>query len=307
MGSIWIIIINSTILKFMKILIIGKGYLGSRMAESWSDAVITDKIIKSKEDVLELIDEHKPDAILNAAGITGKPNVDWCEDHQLETIEGNTILPIEIAKACQERNVYLLHLGTGCIFYGSSPHADGVWREDDYANPVAVYTRSKYAADLVLATLPNIGIARLRMPIDDHPCSPNLIDKITRYEKIVDVVNSVTVVDDLVMACRKLLEKKAEGVYHTVNPGAIKHREIIDMYKELVDPEFTCEWVTEEEMVEQGLVKKKRSNNIMDSSRLEALGIHMRPIKEALRDAMEKYAKHKNDLDQDKEEGIASC
>lgn len=291
----------------MKILIIGKGYLGTRMAESWPDAVITDKIIKSKEDVLKLIDEHKPDAILNAAGITGKPNVDWCEDHQLETIEGNTILPIEIAKACQERGVYLLHLGTGCIFYGSSSHADGVWREDDYANPVAVYTRSKYAADLVLTTLPNIGIARLRMPIDDHPCPPNLIDKLVRYHKVVDVINSVTVVEDLIMACRKLLEKKAEGVFHTVNPGAIRHREIIGMYTELVDPDFTCEWVTEEELVEQGLAKKKRSNNIMDSSRLEVLGIHMRPVKEALRDAMEKYAKHKRDFDKDKEDGVASC
>lgn len=277
----------------MNILIIGKGYIGTRMAESWPDAVLADKRINSKEDVLALIDEHKPDAILNAAGVTGKPNVDWCEDHQLETIEGNTILPIEIAKACAERGVYMLHLGTGCIFYGSSPHEDGKWREDDYANPVAVYTRAKYAADLVLTTMPNIGIARLRMPIDDHPCAPNLIDKLARYDRVVDVTNSATVMEDLIMACHALIEKKAEGVFHTVNPGAIRHKEIMEMYQELVDPDHTCEWLTEEELVTTGLAKRKRSNNVMSSERLEALGIHMRPIHEAVRDAMEKYAKAK--------------
>ena len=86
----------------MKTLIIGKGWLGQRCAEEWPDAVLSDKHIKTMEDVLELLDEHKPDAVLNAAGVVGKPNVDWCEDHRVETIAGNTTLPIMIAEACQK-------------------------------------------------------------------------------------------------------------------------------------------------------------------------------------------------------------
>lgn len=281
----------------MKILILGNGYLGNRAKETWGNeaTLITDRII-SVEQVVSLIQTHQPDAVFNAAGVTGKPNVDWCETHQQETIQGNTVLPIMIAQACQQTNTYLLHLGTGCVFYGRSPHEDGVWNESDPANPVAVYSRAKYAADLVLSTMPNIGIARLRMPIDDRSCPQNLIDKITTYPKVIDVENSVTVVSDLLDACYQLMQKKGTGIFHCTNPGTIRHKQMISLYEELVDPSHTNEWITEEDLVAQGLAKKKRSNNFMRSTRLEELGIHMRPIDVAIRDVMEKYAKQVKSL-----------
>ncbi len=279
----------------MRILILGNGYIGSRAKEVWGDdAILSTTRIESIEDVRTLIREYRPDSIFNAAGVTGKPNVDWCETHQLETIFGNTVLPIQIAQAAQEAGIYLLHLATGCIFYGRSPHEDGVWTEADYGNPVAVYSKSKYAADLVLSTLPNVGIARLRMPIDDRPCPANLIDKITTYPKVVDVENSVTVVSDLLSACYQLMQKKGVGIFHCTNPGTIRHKEIISLYTELVDPSHHNEWISEEDLVLQGLAKKKRSNNFMRSTRLQEIGIEMRDIKIALRDTMEKYAKVKN-------------
>ena len=53
----------------MKILIIGNGYVGNRCKDVWGDeAVISDKRINSVEDVTSLLDEHRPDAVLNAAG-----------------------------------------------------------------------------------------------------------------------------------------------------------------------------------------------------------------------------------------------
>jgi dTDP-4-dehydrorhamnose reductase len=274
----------------MKILIIGKGYVGSRCADSWSDAVASDKRVTKIEDVLELIDEHKPDAVLNTAGKTGKPNVDWCETHQMETIQGNTQLPIMIANACQMRNVYMLHIGSGCIFYGESPDPAG-WKEDDFGNPTAVYSRAKYAADLVLSTLPNVGIARIRMPMDDVPSERNIVDKLAKYTKIIDVENSLTVIPDMVDVFHQLMEKKATGIFHVTNPGTVKHREIVELYKKLVDPSKTCEWISEDELVEDGLATKKRSTNKLQSRNLEKFGIKMRPAKEALEDTMRKYAK----------------
>lgn len=274
----------------MKILIIGKGYLGTRCSEEWPDAILSDKIIKSVDDVLVLLDEYKPEAVLNAAGVVGKPNVDWCETHQVETIQGNTILPFLIAEACQQKNVYLLHMGTGCIFYGLSPHG-GPWIEDDYGNPVAVYTRSKYAADLALATLPNVGIARIRMPIDYKSHPANLIDKLSKYPQIVDVENSVTVVEDMIGVFRQLLEQKASGIFHVTNPGSIKHREIIELYEKYVDSSHKNEWISEDNLVKLGLADKKRSNNIMTSKNLGKYGITMRPVRQAVEDVLRKYAK----------------
>ncbi|PIZ95255.1 MAG: hypothetical protein COX80_04810 [Candidatus Magasanikbacteria bacterium CG_4_10_14_0_2_um_filter_33_14] len=281
----------------MKILIIGNGYVGNRCKDAWGDeAVIAECHVNNKEDMLALLDKHNPDAVLNSAGVTGKPNVDWCEDHQMETIVGNTKLPITIAEGCQERGVYLLHMGSGCIFYGDSPHEDKKWREDDMGNPTEVtYSRTKWAADLVLSTLENVGIARIRMPIDWMPAPRNLIDKITTYPKVIDVENSVTILDDMIDVFHQLMEKKVSGIFHVTNPGNLKHRETIALYEELVDPSHTNEWISNDDLVKQGLATKTRSNNFLASENLEKIGIHMRDVHVAIRDTMEKYAKAKKE------------
>lgn len=275
----------------MKILIFGKGFVGQRCTHAWGDeAVLSNVFVRSKEDALQEIDRVRPDAVLNAAGVRGVPNVDWCDANQMETIRGNTVLPLFMADACQEAGIYLLHIGSGCIFYGDSPHDDKAWRENDFGNPRPTYSRTKWAADLALSTLPNVGIARIRMPIDAVSSPVNLIDKLASFEKVIDVENSVTVIDDMVNVFYQLMQKKGEGIFHATNPGTVRHREILALYEELVDPEHTNEWIADEDLVALGLATKGRSNNFLASERLNTIGIHMRPAKEALRDTMQKYA-----------------
>lgn len=278
----------------MKILIFGKGYIGTRCAEAWGDeAVLSQVRVTRKEEALAEINRVQPDAVLNAAGVRGKPNVDWCETHQMETVLGNTLLPIMIAEACAEAGVYLLHLGSGCIFYGDSAHEDKAWREEDFGNPRPVYSRAKWAADLVLSTLPNVGIARIRMPIDSRPMPDNLIDKLASFTKVIDVENSVTVIDDLVPVLHQLMEKKAPGIFHATNPGTIRHRQIITLYEEMVDPAHTNEWIANDDLVKLGLAAKGRSNNFLVSTRLAEFGIAMRGALDAVTDTMQKYAVNK--------------
>lgn len=278
----------------MKILIFGNGYIGNRCATAWGDdAVLSTVRVNSKEDALSEIRRVNPDAVLNCAGVTGTPNVDWCDAHQMETIRGNVLMPIQLADACQEAGIYLLHMGSGCIFYGDAPHPDKAWRENDFGNPLPTYSRAKFAADLVLSTLPNVGIARIRMPIDYIPGGRNMIDKLAKYPKIVDVENSVTIIEDMLVAFKQLLEKKAVGIFHVTNPGVMRHRDLIALYDELVDPTHTNEWISSSDLVPQGLATKGRSNNTLNTDNLNALGITLRPINEALRDTMEKYAKAK--------------
>ncbi len=273
----------------MKILIIGNGFIGARCRSAWDDAVLSEEKIHTTEDVAKILDAHQPDAVINAAGVRGKPNVDWCETHQLETIVGNTKLPILIAEACQKKGVYLLHIGSGCIFYVDSPEPGG-WKEDDFGNPIPVYSRAKYAADLVLSTLPNVGIARIRIPTDSIPGPHNLIDKLAGFKKVIDVENSITVVDDMVDVFHELLNQKATGIFHVTNPGVIKWREVITLYERYVDPSHTNEWISNDDLVKQGLAVKGRSNNRLQSNNLEQLGIMMREVHEAVEDVMKKYA-----------------
>lgn len=278
----------------MKILVVGaNGFVAKRFLETYpSETIAFSERVTDKASFLKALDEHQPDAVVNAAGRTGRPNVDWCEDHQVETYEGNVQLPLTLASACQERGIYLLHLASGCIFYGDSPDPRG-WREDDFANPSAFYSRTKYAADLVLSKMQNVGIARLRMPIDNRPNQRNLIDKLAAYKQVVDVENSATVIDDLVRAMYELCVKRGQGIFHVVNPGTLRHRELLDLYRELVDPTIQTEWIRAEDLVAKGLATKTRSNCILQSTRLQELGIQMRPIDVALRDTMMKYAVYK--------------
>ncbi|MFC1788210.1 sugar nucleotide-binding protein [Patescibacteria group bacterium] len=278
----------------MKILIFGKGYVGQRCHAAWDESVLSEVRIESKQDALDEITNHQPDAVFNAAGIKGKPNVDWCEDHQIETMRGNTLMPLLLAEACSEAGVYMLHIGSGCIFYGESPHDDKCWRENDFGNPCPVYSRTKWATDLVLSTLPGVGVGRIRMPIDWAPSPGNLIDKLASFEKVIDVENSVTIVDDMVEVFYQLMKKKAPGIFHVTNPGTIRHKEILELYQELVDPSHSCEWISNDDLVKLGLATKGRSNNFLHSSRLEEFGITMRPVKVALRDTMEKYVAAKS-------------
>lgn len=274
----------------MRTLILGRGFLGHRLARELTDATLHAADIADEAAVRAALAEAKPEVVINAAGKTGRPNVDWCETHQLETARANVEGPLTLARMCAEVGAHLVHLGSGCIFYGDSPTPGG-WREEDFANPTSFYSRTKYAADLVLSRLPNVAIARLRMPIDSAPDARNLITKLAKYTQVIDVENSVTFVSDLVHVVRELAARRATGVFHVTNPGALRHRDLLARYRELVDPSHRVELIEEAELVRRGLATKARSNCILASPRLKELGITMTPVDEALERTMREYAK----------------
>jgi 3,5-epimerase/4-reductase len=275
----------------MRTLIFGEGFLGRRLARDLPDAALSAADIADPAAVARALDEGRPEAVVNAAGKTGRPNVDWCESHQAETYRSNVAGPLVLAEACAARGAHLTHLGSGCIFYGPSP-APGGWREDDFANPSSFYSRTKYAADLVLSRLPGVAVARLRMPIDAEPGPRNLITKLAGYQQVVDVENSVTFVDDLVLALGAIVARRAEGVFHVTNPGTLRHRDLLAAYREIVDPAHTCELIGEADLVGRGLALKARSNCVLASPRLAELGVSLRPVGQALRETMLAYAQN---------------
>lgn len=273
----------------MSTLIFGGGFLGERLARELPDAILSRVDITDRDAVDGAIFEARATAVVNCAGKTGRPNVDWCETHREATWRSNVLGPLVLAEACEAAGAYLLHVGSGCVFYGPSPSPGG-WREDDPANPISYYSRSKYAADLLLAPRPDVAVVRIRMPVDAAPHPRNLITKLAGYSQVIDVENSVTVIDDLVATMRSLVAKRATGVFHVTNPGTMRHRDLLARYRELVDPSHRCELIEEGELVARGLALAPRSNCILASSRLEALGIHLRPIDVALADVMARYA-----------------
>ena len=92
--------------------------------------------------ILAEIEEYKPTHVLNAAGVTGRPNVDWCESHKVETLRTNVIGTLTCADCCLLKGVHYTLYATGCIYEYDDEHALGSgngFLEEDPANFAGSY------------------------------------------------------------------------------------------------------------------------------------------------------------------------
>ena len=276
-----------------KILIFGsRGWLANKFAKFIPNAKLSSVDISDPCEVGSALDSIKPDVVINGAGKTGRPNIDWCEVNRYETHRSNVSGPLTLANACLKRGIYLVHLSSGCIFNGESPFPGG-WTETDVPNPVSYYSETKVQAEsYLLNTNGRILIVRLRMPVDREPNQRNLITKLVAYPKVIDVVNSVTVVEDLLQATVQLIEGDYIGVFNVVNPIPVRHSEIMEWYQELVDLHHQYEMIPLDELYRQGLAKARRSNCILNTEKLVNAGVQLPDAVTRIRECLKKYKNH---------------
>jgi len=267
----------------MKVLIFGaRGYLGASFAEIYPDAITPSVDISDGTQVAAALDEHQPDVVINAAGKTGRPNVDWCEDHKQETLASNVTGPLVLLRHCALRNIYWVHLGSGCIYAGDND-GKGFTEEDTPNFMGSFYSRTKSWSDQILKEFP-VLVLRLRMPFDGTDAPRNLITKISGYKSVLDVQNSITYLPDFFVAAQKLIEKRKTGVYNMVNPGSISPFEIMQKYQEIVDPSHSFERLTLDGI--GAVTKAERSNCVLQPKKLKEEGITMKPVNEAVEEAL---------------------
>ena len=92
---------------------------------------------KEPEKAAELIEQYQPAIVINPAAYT---NVDGAEDDQETAFTINATAVCELAKACQQANIPLLHVSTDYVFDGTK---ETPYTEDDPINPINVYGKSK--------------------------------------------------------------------------------------------------------------------------------------------------------------------
>lgn len=59
-----------------------------------------------------------------------------------------------------------------------------------------------------------------------------------------------------------------KGIYNFCNRGAISHNEVLQLYKEIIDP--TYEWTNFSVEEQNKILAAKRSNNELDATKLDA-------------------------------------
>jgi hypothetical protein len=133
----------------------------------------------------------------------------------------------------------------------------------------------------LLKEFDNVCTLRVRMPITGDLTTPrNFITKITRYEKVVNIPNSMTILDELLPISIEMAKRNLRGIWNFTNPGVVSHNEILEMYKKYVDPSFTYKNFTLEEQAK--VIVAARSNNELDASKLHNEFPEMLSIKDSL-------------------------
>ena len=124
-----------------------------------------------------------------------------------------------------------------------------------------------YTDRLMLLFKDNVLNLRIRMPISSTDNPRDFITKICGYDYICNMSNSMTVLPNFIPIWIDMIEKCETGTYNCVNPGTISHNEILTMYRDIIDPEFTWKNFTIEE--QDMILLSKRSNNMLDTTKLE--------------------------------------
>jgi UDP-glucose 4,6-dehydratase len=280
----------------MKIITLGKGFVSDHLPYE----TILERITPDTAEINKILDKYKPDVLINCLGRTGTPNVDWCESNKEATALANTIIPTMVADACAQKNIHFIHIGSGCIFYGNSPYfyktegtdqptVDPGWEEGDFANPESYYSKTKFAADLLLGNMSNTSILRVRMPISNKNHQRNLLNKLAKYTKVIDIPNSVTFMSDFINCVDWVALNQKTGIYHVTNPGTVTAAQIMNEYKKYV-PSHQFSIINEMEL--GSLTIAKRSNCLLNSNKLSQAGFHMTPAQDALSICMNDYVKN---------------
>lgn len=234
------------------------------------------------------LEADRPEFLINAAGYTGKPNVDACESDKAECLFGNAVLPGRIAAACAAAGVPWGHVSSGCIFTGSRQDGGGFTEEDApnfsfRTNNCSFYSGTKALGEETLVGAENVYIWRLRIPFDHRDGPRNYLSKLMRYQRLLEAENSISQLYEFVAATFACWEKRVPfGTYNVTNPGHVTTREVVELIKASGVSTKEFDFFTDEDEFMKTAAKTPRSNCTMDSSKLAAAGIEMTDVREAI-------------------------
>ena len=316
----------------MILLLGGTGYIGEAFERELNQRG-QDYVSLSRKNVdytrfevlLSFLREHEPEFVINAAGYTGKPNVDACELHKADTLLGNTLFPQTVAQACAVAGVPWGHVSSGCIFAGAkisegekvrvekdmtrpsirallekNPSAIHGFTETDTPNfsfrdgPCSFYSGTKALGEEAILGIGQSYIWRLRIPFDEFDNARNYLSKVQRYSKVYDNANSISHRTDFVKACLDTWKLRVPfGIYNVTNPGFVTTKHVVEHIEKHLKPARKFEYWKSDEEFYKVAAKTPRSNCIMDATKLLSVGVNIRDVEEALEDSLKNWKPEK--------------
>ncbi|WP_428742105.1 SDR family oxidoreductase [Tenacibaculum sp.] len=184
---------------------------------------ITDELL-----LCEKLSEYTPDVIVNTAAMT---NVDTCEVEKEACNALNIDVVQYLKNYSEENNTHLIHISTDFIFDGKK----GLYKETDIPKPLSHYGWSKLKSEEIL-TKSTIDYTILRTILVYGKVYDMSRDNIVLWVKksleegkeitiVNDQYRMPTYVEDLALACKLAIDKKAKGIFN------VSSNELLSIYE----------------------------------------------------------------------------
>ena len=217
----------------MKILVLGNGFIGKPLAEFLEADTTTKRL-----DEIYGPDLAQYEVVINAAA---KTSIDWCEKNREETFDTNVTQAVRIAKLLEGIRLMTesskgkhVFFSSACIFksdFIGDDNTVNVNFEDSIPNPQCFYTYTKLMAEQLIEEIsPNTLIIRPRLLISEKSHPRNTIDKLLKYDKIIDTQESATILEDLLPKVKELIDLNETGAFHIFNEGTTTPSEIATLF-----------------------------------------------------------------------------
>ena len=266
------------------IIILGKGFVGRNLAKHFSNKNIPHFNISKelidytkKTSFKSFLESIKSDvkAVINCSGYTGVPNVDACEKNRDLCWNLNVSNPIDVVEVCNEMNIPIIHVGSGCIYSGY----DKIYTEDDTpdfgmgSKDASYYSQCKHSFEMMTKHYDRY-IFRIRIPYIDESCPKNYFNKLLKYDTLINELNSVTSIKDFNMFVESFLNKLNDiphGLYNVVHTQPVMAEEVVNVLKEngLNNPNWYFIKTKDLNTV------AKRSNCVLGTDKIKNLGLEL--------------------------------
>ena len=158
-----------------------------------------------------------PHFIINTAAMT---NVDACENNRDACFDLNVNAVAYLIAICSEINAHLIHLSTDFIFDGEK----GNYTEDDLPNPLSYYGETKLASEnllqkshieyTILRTILVYGLVHKMSRSNIVLWLRESLEQGKEITIVDDQFRTPTYVEDLALACKLSMDKKATGIFN---------------------------------------------------------------------------------------------
>ena len=281
----------------MKLLVLGAaGQVGRELCRlAWPTGTAIASMDRAEIDIADRdaafasVARERPEIVINAAAYTA---VDRAESEPEAAWAANCTGPANLAAACAQARIPLIHISTDYVFDGSK---EGPYREDDPVNPLGVYGRSKAAGDrAVRAALAEHVILRTAWVYSAH--GHNFVRTMLRLASerpvlrvVADQIGSPTSGADAARAIAAIVQRIAAGddhwgTYNFASAGAVSWHGFAQAIFDLAAPwrgaPPTVEAIT---TADYPTPARRPANSVLDCRRIgEVFGIEPRPWREAL-------------------------